>query len=78
MSVDAKFWSGGLGATSNLGKIGKEFLARPNVLLEPREDLLSYLMAGKKDQSKESFTGEEVIAESFSFIVAVATQPAAR
>jgi benzoate 4-monooxygenase len=64
-----KFWSDGLGATSNLGKIGKEAFARRNVLSEPREDLLSYLLAGKKDQSKEPLTDEEIIAESISFIV---------
>lgn len=42
-----KFWSEGLRATSNLGKIGTEVFARRNVLSEPREDLFSHLLAGK-------------------------------
>jgi len=64
-----KFWSNGLGATSNLGKIGQEAFARRNVLLETREDLLSYLLAGKNQQNREPLTDEEIIAESISFIV---------
>ena len=64
-----KFWSEGLRATSNLGKIGTEAFARRNVLSEPREDLLSYLLAEKNEQSKEPLTDEEIIAESISFIV---------
>lgn len=64
-----KFWSEGLRATSNLGKIGAESFARRNVFSEPREDLLSYLLAGKNDQAKEPLTDEEIIAESISFIV---------
>ena len=44
-----KFWSEGLRATSNLGKIGTEAFARRNVLSESREDLLSYLLADKNE-----------------------------
>jgi benzoate 4-monooxygenase len=63
------FWSEGLRATSNLGKIGQETFARRTVLSESREDLLSYLLAGKNEQNKEPLTDEEIIAESISFIV---------
>jgi benzoate 4-monooxygenase len=64
-----KFWSEGLRATSNLGKIGQEAFARRTVLSGSREDLLSYLLAGKNEQNKEPLTDEEIIAESISFIV---------
>lgn len=64
-----KFWSEGLRATSNLGKIGQEAFARRSVLSEPREDLLSFLLAGKNEKDKEPLTDEEIIAESISFIV---------
>lgn len=68
-NVFDRFWSDGLGATSNLGKIGHEAFARRSDLSEPREDLLSYLLAGKNGKDKESLTDEEIIAESISFIV---------
>ena len=68
-NVFDKFWSEGLRATSNLGKIGTEAFARRNVLSESREDLLSYLLAGKNEKAKEPLTDEEIIAESISFIV---------
>lgn len=64
-----KFWSEGLRATSNLGKIGSEAFARRNVLSESREDLSSYLLAGKNETAREPLTDEEIIAESISFIV---------
>jgi hypothetical protein len=64
-----KFWSDNLGATSDLGKVGREAFEHRSVLSESREDLLIYLLAGKNEQGRGPLSDEEIIAESISFIV---------
>jgi benzoate 4-monooxygenase len=63
------FWYKGLRAKANLEKYGREAYSRRRREGTGRQDLLSFLFNAKDPDSGRELDGEEIVAESISFII---------